>query len=101
MRAERDGVAEKIALAAEMVLPAPRDDQEAIFLNTCTQCHDIGRIVRNNAKGDQWVDIVQRMKGNGAQMDDTQMAAIIEYLKAGRQSDLEFGTRYDEEYGTE
>lgn len=96
-RAEERGVAGDIALASEMILPEPRDEQEATFLNTCTQCHDIGRIVRNNASGEQWVDIVHRMRGNGAQMTDEEMRTIIGYLQEGRQSDLDFGTRYDQQ----
>lgn len=95
-RAEEEDVAGQIALAAEMVLPEPRDESEAVFLNTCTQCHDLGRIVRNNAKGDQWEAIVQRMQGNGAQMTPEEMDQIVAYLKEGRQADLDFGTRYDE-----
>jgi DNA-binding beta-propeller fold protein YncE len=97
-QAASSGVARDIELAAEMVLPEPRDDQEQLFLNTCTQCHDLGRIVRNNASTDDWPGIVVRMRGNGAQMTDGEMDRIVEYLQSGRQQDLEFGTRYDEWY---
>lgn len=101
-RADELGVARDIQLASEMILPEPEDEQETVFLNTCTQCHDLGRIVRNNASGeDQWATIVERMRGNGAQMTDDEMELIIQYLADGRHSDLEFGTRYDEAAGVE
>lgn len=89
-------VAEDIELAGAMVLPEPRSPSEELFLNTCTQCHDIGRIVRSNARGDDWEAIVRRMRGNGAQMTDEQMAEITAYLAEGGHADLEVGTRYDE-----
>ena len=80
-----------------MVLPEPRTQPEELFLNTCTQCHDIGRIVRSNARGGEWEAIVKRMRGNGAQMNDEQMQQIIDYLAEGAHSDLEVGTQYDEQ----
>jgi YVTN family beta-propeller protein len=98
-RARAAGVGDQIALTREMVLPEPRDEDERLFMNTCTVCHDLGRIVRNNAQGDQWHDIVERMRGNGAQMTDAEMEQIVEYLQSGSHQDLEFGTRYDEQYG--
>jgi YVTN family beta-propeller protein len=87
-------------LAAEMVLPDPADRQEEIFLNNCAQCHDLGRVVRNNASGeDEWEEIVLRMVGNGAQLDEEEIDEVVTYLTEGRQDDLDFGTRYDEEHG--
>lgn len=87
---------QEIQLASTMVLPEPRTQSEELFLNTCTQCHDIGRIVRTNARGGEWEAIVKRMRGNGAQMNDEQMQQIIDYLAEGAHSDLEVGTTFDE-----
>jgi DNA-binding beta-propeller fold protein YncE len=90
-----------VQLAANLVVPEPRSEQEELFLDTCMQCHDIGRIVRNNSRGDQWVPIVERMRRNGAQMSDEEMAAIIDYLAAGEHQDLELATEYDERHAAD
>lgn len=86
-----------VLLSSEMVLPAPEDDQEAVFLNSCVQCHDVGRIVRNNASTEEeWTAIVERMVGNGAQLSDGEISVIIDYLTEGRHQELDFGTKYEE-----
>lgn len=86
-----------VLLSSEMVLPPPEDDQEAVFLNSCVQCHDVGRIVRNNASTEEeWTAIVERMIGNGAQVSDADATVIIDYLTEGRHQELDFGTRYEE-----
>jgi YVTN family beta-propeller protein len=90
-----------VALSSEMVLPPPEDEQEALFLDSCVQCHDVGRIVRNNASTEEeWTAIVERMIGNGAQISDVEATDIIDYLTEGRQQELEFGTRFEEERET-
>lgn len=93
----KDQARQDVVLASQMVLPEPADQQEATFLNNCTVCHDIGRIVRNNAKTEQdWTAIVERMRGNGADVDDQEFESIVEYLAEGRHRKLEFGTMYDD-----
>ncbi len=89
-----------VELAAEMVLPEPQDRQEEIFLNNCAQCHDLGRVVRNNASSEEdWNEIVLRMVGNGAQLDEEEIDEVVTYLTDDRQDDLDFGTRLDEQHG--
>ncbi|MEX1178744.1 MAG: cytochrome c, partial [Nitriliruptor sp.] len=86
-----------VLLSSEMVMPEPEDEQESIFLNSCVQCHDVGRIVRNNASTEQeWTAIVERMIGNGARISDGDATEIIDYLTEGRHQELDFGTRYEE-----
>jgi YVTN family beta-propeller protein len=98
-RALEQQVAVDVELAAQMVLPEPEDEQEAVFLNSCVQCHDLGRVVRNNASSEeQWSEIVHRMVGNGAQLDEDEIEQVVTYLTEGRQHELDFGTRYDEEH---
>jgi YVTN family beta-propeller protein len=88
-----------VELASEMVLPDPRDDREQLFLNTCAQCHDIGRIIRNNTSSEEgWREIVVRMRGNGAEMTDEELEEITAYLTEGEHQELEVGTRYDEQH---
>jgi YVTN family beta-propeller protein len=96
---ERAG--EDVVLASEMVLPEPRDSQESVFLNSCVQCHDIGRVVRNNASSEEeWTSIVQRMIGNGANLSDDEATEIIDYLTEGRHGELDVGTRFEEAQAT-
>ncbi|MBS3940177.1 MAG: hypothetical protein KG028_04375 [Actinobacteria bacterium] len=88
-----------VPAASEMLLPDPRDEQEALFLNTCVQCHDMGRIVRNNSSSyDEWHAIVLRMRGNGAVMTDEEIEEITAYLADDRHQEIEIGTRYDGAY---
>ena len=95
-----DAAREDVELAAEMVLPEPEDRQEEIFLNHCAACHDLGRVIRNNASSeDEWNEIVLRMVGNGAQMTEEEVEEVVTYLAGDRHQDLDFGTRYDEREG--
>ncbi|HSK21756.1 MAG TPA: hypothetical protein VK906_01205 [Egicoccus sp.] len=88
-----------VPAASEMLLPEPRDDQEQLFLNTCVQCHDMGRIVRNNSSTyEDWNAIVLRMRGNGAVMTDEEIEEITDYLTEGRHQEIEIATRYAENY---
>jgi YVTN family beta-propeller protein len=90
--------AHDVELASEMVLPDPRDDREQLFLNTCAQCHDLGRIIRNNTSSEEgWREIVVRMRGNGAEMTDEELEEITSYLADGEHQELEVGTRYDQQ----
>jgi YVTN family beta-propeller protein len=95
-----DEARHNVELAAEMVLPEPDDRQEEIFLNNCAQCHDLGRVVRNNASSEEaWNEIVLRMVGNGAQLNEEEIDEVVAYLTEGRQDDLDSGTRLDERHG--
>ncbi|WP_070121428.1 YncE family protein [Bacillus marinisedimentorum] len=96
-RNNNEGVAETVEKASTLVIPEPRDEREEAFLGTCLQCHDIGRIMRNNNKGDQWSATVDRMQGNGAQMTDESKKLIVEYLKSNQHKSLEIQTQLMEE----
>lgn len=85
-------VSEELEKARTLVLPDARDEGEEAFLNTCLNCHDVGRILRNNSKGDQWAAIVDRMEGNGAVMTPEEKEAIFNYLKEDKHSTLDIKT---------
>lgn len=86
--------------ASTLILPDPRDEREEAFLATCTTCHDVGRIIRNNHSGDVWIDIVERMKGNGAQMTPEQQQMIVDYLREDMHKSLVIQTKYEAESGS-
>ncbi|QIA26315.1 beta-propeller fold lactonase family protein [Thermaerobacter sp. PB12/4term] len=88
----KDQAKEVVAKAARLVMPEPRSEAEALFFQKCTICHDVGRIIRNNARGDQWDAIVEKMRGNGAPIDDQEAKIIAEYLKTDQHRSLTIKT---------
>lgn len=96
-KGEEDGVAQIILDASTLVMDEPRDEREAVFLQTCLTCHDVGRIVRNNHSGDDWIPIVERMRGNGAQMTDEEQAMIVEYLQNNMHKTLDIRTKLEDQ----
>lgn len=90
---------ETIEKASTLAMPPARNADEQVFFNTCMQCHDVGRIVRNNARGEQWKAIVNRMKGHGARMTPEDEAKILKYLMSGQQGTLKIQTVLQKELG--
>ncbi|WP_226643627.1 hypothetical protein [Mesobacillus subterraneus] len=90
--------ANRIKKASTLVFPEARNINEEAFLGTCLQCHDIGRIMRNNSKGPEaWTSVVDRMKGNGAKMTDEQRQQIIDYLASDEHKSLSIQTELEME----
>lgn len=58
----------------------PEGQGKAAVLTACTQCHGIDVIVRQPRSRDEWMDVVSRMVGNGAQLSDDDYNLVIEYL---------------------
>lgn len=99
-RARTQQVKETVELASTLVMPEPQDEDERQFLQNCTVCHDVGRIVRNNAKTEaQWWAIVDRMRTNGAQLTPEEAEAVVRYLAAGRHQGLDIKTALQAERG--
>jgi cytochrome c5 len=48
--------------------------------SVCRTCHTLERIEVAKYSGDQWRDIVRSMKTKGAQLDDADVAPLVEYL---------------------
>jgi len=55
-------------------------DGEKLVQERCTRCHDLERIYSAEKDRDGWEKTVDRMIGNGAQLDDAERRAVIEYL---------------------
>ncbi|MEK6572451.1 MAG: hypothetical protein AABZ61_13835 [Bacteroidota bacterium] len=57
---------------------------EEIFKNTCNLCHNSDRIFaaagRFMGSKEQWRQIVEKMKGNGADIADQRLPALVDYL---------------------
>lgn len=93
-QAQAAHVSPLLARASRLVLPEPRSEVEALFFKSCTICHDLGRVIRNNARGrEQWADIVQKMPDNGAPIDEEQARIITNYLATDQHRSLTVRTQ--------
>ncbi len=50
------------------------------FLKVCTQCHEADPIATLRYSKDEWKDLVDDMKGKGADATDDECNVIVEYL---------------------
>jgi cytochrome c5 len=61
---------------------APQDPGQIILNRACTVCHTLGEITK--FKGyygrDQWADIVRTMRADGAQLQDSEVTPLVDYL---------------------
>ena len=62
--------------------PATPDPGQVILNRACTVCHAITEITK--FKGyygkDQWADVVRTMRADGAQVQDSEVPALVDYL---------------------
>jgi hypothetical protein len=60
---------------------APADlDGKVLVEERCTQCHGLDTITGAKKSRDGWQSTVERMIGKGAQLNDAEKSAVIEYL---------------------
>jgi cytochrome c5 len=61
---------------------SPPEPGQAILNRACTVCHTLGEITK--FKGyygrDQWADVVRTMRADGAQVQDSEVPALVDYL---------------------
>jgi mono/diheme cytochrome c family protein len=55
-------------------------DGAALVQDRCTQCHDLARVEGESASAEEWTAIVDNMVARGAQLDDQERQAVIDYL---------------------
>jgi hypothetical protein len=55
-------------------------DGEALVSERCTQCHQLARVETAKKTSDEWKATVERMVSLGAQLDEAEQAAVIDYL---------------------
>jgi len=46
----------------------------------CTKCHDLGRVERAKKTEEEWKATVERMVGNGAELNEAEQELVIQYL---------------------
>jgi cytochrome c5 len=60
--------------------PVPEGPGRAILLNTCTMCHDLGRIKTGRRSAEEWEETLISMLNEGAPLSDADFPVIHDYL---------------------
>jgi cytochrome c5 len=60
--------------------PVPNGPGKEILLNTCTMCHDLGRIKNGRRSAEEWEETLLSMLNEGAPLSDEQFPVIHAYL---------------------
>lgn len=71
------------ALVRYLVLnhgPVPDGPGKEILLNTCTMCHDLGRVKSAHRTPEEWEETLIAMLNEGAPLSDAQFPVIHAYL---------------------
>jgi hypothetical protein len=58
----------------------PDGPGKATFIKVCSQCHALDPIATLRYSKDEWKDLVDDMKGKGAEATDEESNVIVEYL---------------------
>jgi glyoxylase-like metal-dependent hydrolase (beta-lactamase superfamily II) len=69
-----------IAAILAAATPAPVDPGRRALETACTVCHSLERIQTKNMPQDDWVRIIDDMKGKGAILQGNDEALLLEYL---------------------
>jgi len=62
------------------VLAKGSDEGKALFESRCSTCHGTGRITSKKKSEIDWRSTVERMKRNGATLNDEETKLVIEHL---------------------
>jgi cytochrome c5 len=60
--------------------PVPQGPGRKILLNTCTLCHDLGRIKTGRRSAEEWEETLISMLNEGAPLSDAEFPVIHDYL---------------------
>lgn len=60
--------------------PLPDGPGKLILLNTCTVCHDLGRVRANTVSREEWEETLQAMLNEGAMLSDQDFPVLLNYL---------------------
>ena len=60
--------------------PVPDGPGKTILLNTCTMCHDLGRIKSAPRSAEEWEETLISMLNEGAPLSEEQFVVIHDYL---------------------
>ena len=60
--------------------PLPEGAGKLILLNTCTLCHDLGRIRIHTVSRDEWEETLGAMLNEGAMLSEQDFPVLLNYL---------------------
>jgi hypothetical protein len=60
--------------------PLPDGAGKAILLNTCTVCHDLGRVRAHTVSRDEWEETLGAMLNEGAMLSEQDFPVLLNYL---------------------
>ena len=60
--------------------PLPSGPGRAILLNTCTICHDLGRVRAHTVSREEWQETLSAMLNEGAMLSDQDFPVLLDYL---------------------
>ena len=60
--------------------PLPDGPGKTILLNTCTLCHDLGRVRLHRVSREEWQETLEAMLNEGAMLSDQDFPVLLGYL---------------------
>jgi cytochrome c5 len=60
--------------------PLPEGPGKDILLNTCTVCHDLGRVRIHTVSREEWEETLSAMLNEGAMLSDQDFPVLLNYL---------------------
>ena len=60
--------------------PLPAGKGKDILLNTCTVCHDLGRVRAHRVSPEEWEETLLAMLNEGAMLSDQDFPVLLNYL---------------------
>jgi cytochrome c1 len=60
--------------------PLPEGPGKDILLNTCTVCHDLGRVRIHTVSREEWEETLSTMLNEGAMLSDQDFPVLLNYL---------------------
>src|SRR5215467_3123857 len=60
--------------------PLPEGAGKDILLNTCTVCHDLGRVRIHTVSREEWEETLSAMLNEGAMLSDQDFPVLLNYL---------------------
>ena len=64
---------------AKTATPVPLDGK-ALASERCAKCHNLQRVEAAKKSADEWKTTVERMVGKGAQLNEAEQKAVMDYL---------------------
>src|SRR6267142_4127772 len=78
--------------------PLPNGAGKKILLETCTLCHDLGRVREHSGTREEWEGLLVHMMGEGAPLADEDFEVLLNYLARNFGPDSKRGRKQAADY---